>query len=112
MGTKRTPINRPALRRITPEAVSMYREICGLDPIRDGRVKDVGPNQTCKLPWGEQCAACSRRSELSTQLWRLLGLMPWHYPFSYQPPAEPRGLSRAKLEAWWTNELETAPPMC
>ena len=106
MSTKRTPISRPARRQISPAVVEIYRELCKLDQVRDACDKGK-PDSTCKLPWSEFCKDCTRRQELSHQLYFALKLKPWQYPFGYRPQ-EPAGLTASQRDAFWAEQLETA----
>lgn len=93
-------------RAFPPEVVAIYRELCRLDQVRDACDKGK-QDSNCKLPFGDFCADCTRRHELSQQVYRLLNLRPWQWPFGYRPQ-EPAGLTAAQLDAWWARELSAA----
>jgi hypothetical protein len=104
MTTKRTPINRAARRQITPHAADLFRQSCELEPIRDACIRD----KVCRSDRAnEHCAECAKSIELHLQLFRVLGLKPWHW-IDYGGVEEPAGLSAAKREKWWTEALEEA----
>ena len=83
MTTKRTPLKRRAQRRITPEAVEVFR-----------RMEAAASACTCG-PWDwdgeywkhEQCSACDEWWQAHGHLWVLLDAKPWQWPCVRDPDA-------------------------
>jgi hypothetical protein len=72
MPTTRTPINRAAKKRVTPEAIDLFRRCLALRPIRDKHLLGM-----CPGPINEHCPDCLSFNELNRELDRLLGIKPW-----------------------------------
>jgi hypothetical protein len=84
MVTNRTPINRPPQRRLTAEAIQIFKEMIAIDC-------------TCG---GEACPACQKHLELDAALGTELGLKPWQFPALVYPGTEPGGSPTTAGPTW------------
>jgi hypothetical protein len=73
MGTsKRTPIHRSLIMQITPRAVELYRQMCG--------IRCVCPPRAYGDRYQAPCASCDKWWGLHDQLHRELKLKVWEWP--------------------------------
>ena len=100
MATKRTKLNRPVRRQISPAAVAAFRAM-----------EVERANCTCRpIDWSstdwmkrKPCAACDRWSEHHQVLHTELDARPWEFPVFYYPeavnPYPPRSHKAAAVSA-------------